>query len=390
MHQPPGFVDFAHPDYVCRLRRYLYGLKQAPRAWFQRFAQFITGCGFRGSGCDPSLFVYHSGSDTAYLLLYVDDIVLIASNDALLERFIGLMKCEFAMTDLGALYQFKGITVTLSDSGLFLSQSSYAQDIIARASMANCNPVTTPVDTQPKLSTTSGPPLEDPTLYRSLDGDLQYLTFTRPDISYAVQQVCLFMHDPREIHMQAIKRNLRYLQGTLDHGLFLSASPITGLTAYSDADWAGCPDSRRSISGHCIFLGYNLISWSSKRQATVSRSSAEAEYRGVSNAVAEATWLRNLLLELHIPLRRSTVVYCDNTSAIYMSGDPVQHQRTKHVEIDIHFVRERVRIGEIHVLHVPSDSQYADIFTKGLPRVLFVRFRSSLNVCSSPVTTKRV
>ncbi|XP_026377700.1 uncharacterized protein LOC113271997 [Papaver somniferum] len=390
MHQPPGFVDSAHPYYVCRLRRSLYGLKQAPRAWFQRFAQFIIGCGFRGSVCDSSLFVYHSGSEIAYLLLYVDDIVLTASTDALLGRFIELMKREFAMTDLGALHQFLGITVTRSDSGLFLSQSSYAQDIIARASMTNCNPVATPVDTQPKLSTTFGPALKDPTLYRSLAGALQYLTFTRPDISYAVQQVCLFMHDPRESHMQAIKRILRYLQGTLDHGLFLSASTVTGLTAYSDADWAGCPDSRRSTSGYCIFLGDNLISWSSKRQATVSRSSAEAEYRRVANAVAETTCLRNLLLELHIPLRRATIVYCDNISAIYMTGDPVQHQRTKHVEIDIHFVRERVRIGDIHVLHIPSDSQYADIFTKGLPRVWFVRFRSSLNVCSSPVTTKGV
>ncbi|XP_026400400.1 uncharacterized protein LOC113296305 [Papaver somniferum] len=390
MHQPQGFVDSAHPDYVCRFRRSLYGLKQAPRAWFKRFAQFIIGCGFRGSVCDPSLFVYHSGSDTAYLLLYVDDIVLTASTDALLDRFIGLMKRKFAMTDLGALHQFLGITVTRSDSGLFLSQSSYAQDIVARASMTNCNPVTTLVDTQPKLSTTSGPPLEDPTLYRSLAGSLQYLTFTRPDISYVVQQVCLFMHDPREAHMQSIKRILRYLQGTLDHCLFLSASPITGLTAYSDTDWAGCMDSHRSTSGYCIFLGDNLISWSSKRQATVSRSNAEAEYRGVYNAVAETTWLRNLLLELHIPLRRATVVYCDNISAIYMSGDPVQHQRTKHVEINIHFVRERVRVCEIHVLHVPSDSQYAEIFTNGLPRVLFVRFRSSLNVCTSPVTTKGV
>ncbi|XP_026399795.1 uncharacterized protein LOC113295470 [Papaver somniferum] len=294
------------------------------------------------------------------------------------------------MTDPGPLHQFLGITVTRSASGLFLSQSSYAQDIIARASMTNCNPVATPVDTQSKLSAASGPAIKDPPLYRSLDGALQYLTFTRPDISYAVQQVCLFMHDPREPHTQDLKRILRYLQGTIDHGLCLSVSPVTGLTAYPDADWAGCPDTRRSTSGYCIFLGNNLISWSSKRQATVSRSSAEAEYRGVANAVAETTWLRNLLLELHIPLRRATIVYCDNVSAVYMSGDPVQHQRTEHVEIDIHFVRERVRIGDIHVLHIPSDSQYADIFTKGLPRVLFIRFRSSLNVCSSPVSTKGV
>ncbi|XP_026429813.1 uncharacterized protein LOC113326267 [Papaver somniferum] len=162
--------------------------------------------------------------------------------------------------------------------------------------MTKCNPVATPVDTDSKLSATSGPAFSDLTLYRSLAGALQYLTFTRPDIAYAVQQECLFMHDPREPHMHALKRILRYLQGTINHGLFLSVSTISGLTTYSDADWAGCPDSRRSTSDFCIFPGDNLISWSSKRQATVSRSSAEAEYRGVANTVAETTWLRNLLL----------------------------------------------------------------------------------------------
>ncbi|XP_026431397.1 uncharacterized protein LOC113328531 [Papaver somniferum] len=138
----------------------------------------------------------------------------------------------------------------------------------------------TPVDTNSKLIATYGPALTDPTLYRSLAGALQYLTFTRPDISYAVQQVCLFMHDPREPHMQTLKRIILYLQGTIDHILFLSVSAISGLTAYSDADWEGCPDSRRSTYGFCVFLGDNLISWSLKRQATFSRSSAEAEYRG--------------------------------------------------------------------------------------------------------------
>ncbi|CAH9137075.1 unnamed protein product [Cuscuta epithymum] len=355
MHQPPGFVDSTKPNYVCRLHKSLYGLKQAPRAWFQRFATFITSCGFQGSMCDTSLFVYHSGSDMAYLLLYVDDILLTASSDALLHRFIALMHQEFSMTNLGELHHFLGLTATKSSSGLFLSQSLYAQEILARATMTKCNPVATPVDTSSKLSALTGSHVADPALYRSLAGALQYLTFTRPDISYAVQQVCLFMHDPREPHFQALKRILRYLQGTLDHGLFISASPITGLTAYSDADWAGCPDSRRSTSGFCVFLGDNLISWSSKRQPIVSRSSAEAKYRGVANVVAESCWLRNLLLELHLPLRRATVVYCDNVSVVYLSGNPIQHQRTKHIEIDIHFVRERVRIGDIRVVHIPAD-----------------------------------
>lgn len=222
--------------------------------------------------------------------------------------------------------------------------------------------------------------MSDPTLYRSLAGALQYLTFTRPDIAYAVQQICLFMHDPRESHFNALKRILRCLKGTLSKGLRMYRSASSDLVAYSDADWAGCPATRRSTSGYCVYLGPNLISWSSKRQATISRSSAEAEYRGVANAVSETTWIRTLLLEMKIPLPRATIVFCDNVSAIYMSSNPVQHQRTKHIEIDIHFVREKVAIGQVKVLHVPSAQQFADIFTKGLPSPLFLDFRSSLNV----------
>ena len=190
------------------------------------------------------------------------------------------------------------------------------------------------------------------------------------------------MHDPREPHLTALKRILRYVKGTLHLGLLLRQSSATDLVVYTDADWAGCPDTRKSTSSYAVFLGDCLISWSSKRQTTVSRSSAEAEYRAVANGVAEASWLRQLLQELHAPLRRAMLVYCDNISAVYMSSNPVQHQRTKHIEIDLHFVRERVAVGDVRVLHVPTSSQYADIFTKGLPSLVFTEFRSSLNVCS--------
>jgi hypothetical protein len=191
------------------------------------------------------------------------------------------------------------------------------------------------------------------------------------------------MHDPREPHLTALKRLLRYLRGTVGYGLLLyRRSSSTEMVAYTDADWAGCPDTRRSTSGYAVFLGDNLVSWSSKRQQVASRSSAEAEYRAVANGVAEASWLRQLLAELHNPLLRSTLVYCDNVSAVYLSTNPVQHQRTKHVEIDLHFVRDRVAIGEVRVLHVPTTSQFADIFTKGLPLSTFATFRSSLNITS--------
>ena len=169
----------------------------------------------------------------------------------------------------------------------------------------------------------------------------------------------------------------------MEYGLAISRSRSHELVVYSDANWVGCLDTRCYTSGYCVFLGDNLISWSSKRQHTVSRSSAEAEYRGVANAVVEACWISQLLGELRHPLTRATLVYCDNISVVYLSTNPVHHQRTKHVEIDLHFVRERVALGAIRVLHVPTSLQYADIFTKGLRTAVFINFRSSLNVRSS-------
>jgi hypothetical protein len=247
-----------------------------------------------------------------------------------------------------------------------LHQRQYTVDLLEHAGMAECKPYATPVDMQGKVSA-AAPQVADPTGYQSIAGALQYLIFTRPNIAYAVQQVCLHMHDPREPHLTAMKRILRYLRGTLDFGLLLRRSSTTELRVYTNVDWAGCPDMRRSTSSYVMF---------------VSRSNAEAEYRAVVNDVAEAAWLRQLLQELHSLLAMSTLVFCDNVSAVYLSTNPVQHQHMKHVEIDLHFVCKRVACGDVRVLHVPTASQFADVFTKGLPTMMFPGFRSSLNICS--------
>ena len=199
------------------------------------------------------------------------------------------------MTDLGALHHFLGISITRSADGLFLSQRQYVVELLQCAGMAECHSTTTPVDTHAKLFATAGAPVADPSAYRSLAGALQYLTLTRPDLAYAVQQVCLFMHDPREPHLSMIKRILHYLKGTLSFSLHIGVGPIQSLVAYSDANWAACPNSRRSTSGYSVYLGDNLISWSSKRQTMVSCSSVEAEYCAVAHVVADCCWLRQLL-----------------------------------------------------------------------------------------------
>ncbi|GJR10105.1 ribonuclease H-like domain-containing protein [Tanacetum coccineum] len=360
MHQPLGFRDPRHPDHVCLLKRSLYGLRQGPRACFHRFAAYAARVWFHRSWCDSLLFIYRHGSDIAYLLLYVDDIVLTASSSTLLQQVIGSLHAEFSMTDLGPFNYFLGISVTRNTSGMFLSQSKYATKVLERANMLACNPCRTPVDTYTKLAA-DGDLVFDPTLYRILAGALQYLTFTRLDISYVVQQICIFMHDPREPHFSALKRILVMLGGpwTMDYNFIPPRHPLW---------WH-------------IQMQIGLF--------TLSRSSAEAEYRGVANAVAETCWLRNLLRELYTPLSSATNVYCDNVSVVYLSSNLVQHQRAKHIEIDIHFVRDLVTTGRVRVLHVPSCYQYADIFTKGLPTALFDEFRSNLSVRSSTAQTAR-
>lgn len=222
--QPAGFIDPTKPDMICCLNKSLYGLKQAPRAWYSRFASFLLTLGFSEARSDTSLFIYHRGSDVVYLLLYVDDIVLTASSDSLLRWTISALQAEFSMKDLGPLHHFLGSSVTRTSTGLFLSQRQYILDVLARAGMSECKPCSTPVDTNAKLLAIDGAPVADPTDYRSLTGALQYLTFTRPDISYAVQQICLHMHDPREPHLATLKRILRYTQGTIDHGLHFQRS----------------------------------------------------------------------------------------------------------------------------------------------------------------------
>ncbi|GJX13772.1 ribonuclease H-like domain-containing protein, partial [Tanacetum coccineum] len=254
MHQPLGFVDPAHPDYVCHLKRSLYGLKQASRAWFQRFASYATRVGFQHSKTDSSLFIFHRGTDIAYLLLYVDDIILTTSSTTFLQRVISSLHAEFSMTDLGSLNYFLGISAQQTSTGMFLSQSKYAEEILERAHMQHCNPCRTPVDTESKLGP-DGDPVFDSTLYRSLASALQYLTFTRPDISYAVQHVCLYMHDPHEPHLAALKRILQYVHGTFDHGLQLHVSTMTQLTAYTDADWAGCQSPDDPLLVIMLFFG---------------------------------------------------------------------------------------------------------------------------------------
>jgi histone deacetylase 1/2 len=240
------------------------------------------------------------------------------------------------------------------------------------------------MDTHEKLSCESGTFLgeDDAFRYRSTVGTLQYLTLTRPDISFAVNKVCQFLSKPTDVHWEAVKRILRFVKGTTTTGLYLRRSPSTLLSVFTDADWAGDPDDRRSTGGFVVFFGPNLISWSARKQPTVSRSSTEAEYKALANGTAEATWVQSLLRELGVSQPRAPVLWCDNLGATYLTANPVFHARTKHIEVDFHFVREKVALGALDVRFIASADQVADAFTKPVSRQVLERMRSNLNLVS--------
>ncbi|XP_026420321.1 uncharacterized protein LOC113316328 [Papaver somniferum] len=316
MEQPKGFFDSNYPTHVCLLKKAIYGLKQAPKACL----------------------------------------------------LISQLSSIFAMKYLGNLHYFLGIEDDMSSypQSILLTQQKYTIDLLTRSKMLDCKPCSSPVTTDKRLSISDGTLLADPLQYRSLVGALQYLTLTRPDINFAVNYVCQFMHAPTDSHLLLVKRILRYLKGTIDTGITLFAGDIGSISGYSDSDWAGCPDTRRSTSGFCVFWGDSLICWQLKKQPTVSQSSTEAEYKEVGLLATDVMWLSHLLEELGIILTRPFKLYCNNLGATYLVSNSAFHARTKHIDINYHTVRELHEFGDVAVFFIPSSEQLADIFTEGL------------------------
>ncbi|GJT25626.1 retrovirus-related pol polyprotein from transposon TNT 1-94 [Tanacetum coccineum] len=318
--QPEGFVDPNRPHHVYRLKKALYGLKQALREWYDTLSKFLLAQGFSKGVVDPTLFILKTGKHTLH-----------------------------------------------NPRGIFINQSKYANEILKKFDLHKSDPVDTPMVERTKLDEDlSGIPV-DQTQYRSMIGSLMYLTASRPDLVFAVCMCARYQSKPTKKHLEAVKRVFRYLQGSINMGLWYPKDTAMALTAYADADHAGCQDTRRSTSGSAQFLGDKLVSWSSKKQTSTSISSTEAEYIAMSGCCAQILWMRSQLSDYgfaynHIPL------YCDNKSAIALCCNNVQHSRSKHIDIRHHFIREQVEKGVVELYFVRTEYQLADIFTKALPR----------------------
>lgn len=351
---------------VCRLKKSLYGLRQASRNWHHKLAITLVSIGFRHSKADYSLYSEVTEETITLVLIYADDLLISGNCLASIEKLKKRLSQAFHMKDMGPVSYFLGLEIDRSASGFFVSQKKYVTDMIKEFGMAGATPLKLPMDANLVLTPDKGVLLPDPQPYQRLLGKLIYLTITRPDLSFPVHNLAQFMQAPTNVHMQAAKRILRYLLGTSDQGILLASSSAAQLTAYCDSDWARCPTTRKSTTGYCVLLGTSPISWKTKKQSIVARSTAEAEYRAMALTCCEVTWLSSLLKDLGLLDLPPTLIKSDNQAALSIAANPVAHERTKHIEIDCHYIRDKITAGEIITAHVPSHSQLADVLTKPL------------------------
>ncbi|KAI0522814.1 hypothetical protein KFK09_005199 [Dendrobium nobile] len=296
-----------------------------------------------------------------------------------MTELVAQLKSQFTMKDLDKANQFLGIKIESTPDKYFLSQTLYANSIIQLAELQHCNSEANPcVNKKPAVSP-EDPPCFTTNTYRKIIGSLQYLTLTRPDIAYAVNVLSQHMHDPANHHTLLLKKLLRYIKGTAEFGLPITRSNLL-LRTFADADWASDPLTRKSTSGFCTFLGDTLVSWTVKKQTTVSRSSTESEYRALASATTDTIWINKLLADFRIPHLQPVDIFCDNTSTIVLANNPVFHARTKHIEIDQRFVRDHIQQETIRLLPISTIDQIADILTKPLATQRFKYLRSKLTI----------
>ncbi|KAI3713164.1 hypothetical protein L1987_71737 [Smallanthus sonchifolius] len=365
MLPPPG-MPLSSPDHVLKLKKSLYGLKQASRQWYGKLSDALKTKGYMRSPNDYSLFFKTMGDSVVHVAVYVDDILLTSNNDQEISALKAFLHSTFQIKDLGTLNYFLGIEVLKYPFGLIMTQRKFAKDLLTEFSTDDVSSVSSPLPLHLQLKLNDGQVLDDPLAYRRLVGKLNYLTHTRPDLAFAVQFLSQFMSDPLVPHWDVACHTLRYVKGTCSQRLFFNNAPDISLSAYCDSDLAACPNTRRSVSGYFISLEGSPISWKSKKQPTVFLSSAEAEYRSLRRVTQELAWLTLLFVEFRLDNLTPVPLKCDSQAAIHIAKNPVFHERTKHIKLDCHFVREKLQAGLILLSHTRTSDQLANLFTKSL------------------------
>ena len=378
--QPPGFEDPCRPNHVYLLHKALYGLKQAPRAWYEFLRDFLLHDGFCMGTVDSTLFTKRvKGGGLFICQIYVDDIIFGGTNPNHNKAFELLMTRKFEMSMMGELKFFLGFQVRQLAKGTFISQEKYVKDMLKKFNMTNASPMKTPMPVKGQLGSCDGEKDVDIKVYRSMIGSLLYLCASRPDIMLSVGMCARFQSAPKESHLVAVKRILRYLVLTPTLGLWYPKGSTFELIGYSDSDWAGDKVDRKSTSGACQFIGRSLVSWSSKKQNSTALSTAEAEYIFAASCCTQLLWMKQTLKDYGVSLG-TVPLLCDNESAIKIANNPVQHCRTKHIDIRHHFLRDHVANKDIDLTHVGTTYQLADIFTKPLDEARFVNLRGELGI----------
>jgi hypothetical protein len=376
MEPPEGFPN--KDNHVCRLQKSLYGLKQSPRCWNSKFTEFMKRNNFKQGDSDPCLFIKGVNKHMVIVGLYVDDLVITGS-DTQIRSTKELLSKEFDMKDLGSLKYILGIEVNGDKGGYSLHQSKYINEILKRFSMEDCKPLHTPAITPPGIPTEEFP---DTSKYQQAVGSLNYLaTCTRPDISFAISQIARKMHQPTEEDWLAVKRVFHYLQATKHYVLKYSNEKLN-LLGYSDASYAPEATDRKSVSGFVYLMNGGAICWKSKKQSIISLSSMEAEYIALTAAAKECLWLQKLQTDLNIK-SLPTIIREDNQATIKTANNIINNERSKHIDVRYHFIREKVNDETIKLEYCPTTDMVADIFTKPLGRVLLEKHVRNLGLDDS-------
>jgi len=367
------------PNHVYKLRKALYSLKQVPRAWYERLRDFLLSKGFKMGKGDTTLFTKKIGKDLFVLQIYVDDILFGLTNQEFCEEFGNMMANEFEISMIGELSYFLGLQIKQLKSGTFVSQGKYIKDMLKKFGMDDAKSISTPMGTNESLDSDTSGNMVDQKLYWSMIGSLLYVTALRPDVMFSVCMCARFQASPRESHLKATKRILRYFKHTQNVSLWYPKGAKFELIGYSDSDYPGCKVERRSTSGTCQLSGRSLVSWSSMKQNSVALSTAEAEYIAASSCCAQILWMKATLKHFGINFKQVPLL-CDNESAVKLTNNLVQHSRTKHIDVCHHFIRDHQQKGDICIESIGTDDQLVDIFTKPLDEKRFCKLRNELNI----------